>query len=56
MTKLPAWIDILLIPMINLIIALFISALVVLYIGENPIDAMSLMIKGAIGNLSLIHI
>ena len=50
MTKLPAWIDILLIPMINLIIALFISALVVLYIGENPIDAMSLMIKGAIGN------
>ena len=50
MTKLTAWIDILLIPMINLIIALFISALVVLYIGENPIDAMSLMIKGAIGN------
>jgi simple sugar transport system permease protein len=50
MTKLPAWIDILLIPFINLIIALFLSALVVLYIGENPLDALSIMIKGAIGS------
>ena len=50
MRKLPKWIDILLIPLINLTIALFLSALVVLYIGEDPMDALSIMIKGAIGS------
>ena len=50
MRKLPTWIDILLIPLINLTIALFLSALVVLYIGEDPMDALSIMIKGAIGS------
>ena len=34
--ELPKWVDIGLIPAINLIIALFISGLVVVIIGENP--------------------
>ena len=37
MDKLPKWVDIALIPFINLLLALFVSGLVVLYIGENPI-------------------
>ena len=50
MDKLPKWVDIALIPFINLLLALFVSGLVVLYIGENPIEAMQIMVNGAIGS------
>ena len=46
----PKWVDILLIPLINLALALFVSGLVVAYIGENPFEAMGILIKGAIGS------
>ena len=52
MDKMPKWADILLIPLINLVLALAVSALVVLYIGENPIEAMVIMLKGAVGSSS----
>ena len=50
MNTLPKWVDIALIPFINLLLALFVSGLVVLYIGENPFEAMSIMVKGAVGS------
>ncbi len=50
MSKLPKWVDIALIPLINLFLALVVSGLVVLYIGENPIEAISIMVNGAVGS------
>lgn len=50
MNKLPAWVDIALLPLINLFLALFVSGLVVLYIGENPFEAMAIMVNGAVGS------
>jgi ABC-type uncharacterized transport system permease subunit len=48
--KLPAWADYGLLPLINLIVAFFVAGLVVLLVGESPIDAAVLMIKGAFGS------
>lgn len=44
---LPRWADVGLIPIINVLAALFVSGIVVAIIGENPLDAMMVMIKGA---------
>jgi simple sugar transport system permease protein len=46
----PKWVDILLIPLINLALALFVSGLVVAYIGENPFEAMAILVDGAVGS------
>src|SRR5450432_3497178 len=48
---LPAWADVALIPLINVAAAFVISGLVVLAIGENPLEAVKLLIGGALGNL-----
>ena len=48
---LPAWADVVLIPLINVGAAFFISGLVVLAIGENPLEAVQLLIAGAVGDL-----
>jgi len=50
MDKMPKWVDIILIPFINLLLALAVSGLVVLYIGESPVEAMKIMVKGAVGS------
>ncbi|MGR3757256.1 MAG: ABC transporter permease [Tranquillimonas sp.] len=50
MDKMPKWADIALIPLINLVLALIVSGLVVLLIGEDPIEAMTIMVKGAVGS------
>ena len=50
MEKMPKWVDVALIPFVNLILALFVSGLVVLYIGENPLEALAIMIKFSIGS------
>ena len=47
--EVPRWVDIGLIPVINLSAALLISGLVILAIGENPIDALAVMANGAFG-------
>ena len=44
---LPRWADIGLLPLINLAIALVVSGLVVLAVGEDPIRAIDVMIQGA---------
>lgn len=49
-SALPRWADLLLIPVLNLLLAFLVAGLVVLFIGENPIDAMKLLITGALGS------
>lgn len=46
---LPRWIDIGLLPLINLIFAIGISAAVVLIIGESPVEVAQIMVYGALG-------
>ncbi len=45
--KIPRFVDVGLIPLINILIALFISGLIIMLIGENPIDAVKVMLMGA---------
>ncbi|MGC6484310.1 MAG: ABC transporter permease [Candidatus Puniceispirillales bacterium] len=45
--ELPRWADIGLIPLINVAAALVVAGLVIAIIGENPVDAMMVMLKGA---------
>ena len=47
--KLPAWIDYGLIPLINLVVAFAVAGLVVLMVGESPVEAARLMLRGAFG-------
>ena len=48
--KLPAWADYGLIPLINLIVAFLVAGLVVLLVGESPLEAVKLMLNGAFGS------
>ncbi|WP_421702817.1 ABC transporter permease [Aliiroseovarius sp.] len=50
MDKMPRWADVALIPILNLVIAFALSALVILAIGEDPVEAVTLMVKGALGS------
>jgi len=47
--KLPVWVDLILIPLINLAMALAVSGLIVLAIGESPLEALDVMLVGAFG-------
>ncbi|CAM3608822.1 ABC transporter permease [Parendozoicomonas haliclonae] len=47
MAESPAWVRVALIPFLQLVLALAISSLVVLIIGEDPIHAFQVMIRGA---------
>jgi simple sugar transport system permease protein len=50
MEKMPQWADVILIPLISLLLAAIISALVILAIGENPVTALWIMVDGAMGS------
>ena len=50
MNRMPHWADVVLIPLISVLLALLVSGLVVLLIGENPIEAMTIMLRGAFGS------
>ncbi|GAA6200967.1 ABC transporter permease [Aquicoccus sp. SU-CL01552] len=50
MDKMPKWADVVLIPLISLILAAGLSALVILAIGEDPVAAVKLMVAGALGS------
>jgi ABC-type uncharacterized transport system permease subunit len=45
----PRWADVLLIPLLNITAAFLASGLVVLIIGENPLEAVEILIDGAFG-------
>ncbi|HLW91375.1 MAG TPA: ABC transporter permease [Roseiarcus sp.] len=50
-TELPKWADLAVIPLLNVTAAFVISGLVVTAIGENPFEAVKLLIVGSIGDL-----
>ncbi|MEO1537069.1 MAG: ABC transporter permease [Pseudomonadota bacterium] len=50
MDVIPKWADAILIPLISILLAFFFSALVILAIGEDPINALKLMVQGTFGN------
>ncbi|MFN3526342.1 MAG: ABC transporter permease [Paracoccus sp. (in: a-proteobacteria)] len=50
MEKMPKWADVILTPLISLLLAMGISALVILAIGESPWEAMTVMVEGALGS------
>ena len=45
----PRWVSVALIPLINVVLAFFVSGLVVLAIGENPLEAVRWLVYGAFG-------
>ena len=50
MDRLPAWADVVLVPLVSLFLAAAISALVILGIGQDPVAALNTMVTGALGS------
>ncbi len=50
MTSLPRWADVILVPLVSLLLAGIISALVILGIGESPVEAFNVVVEGAVGS------
>ena len=50
--ELPRWLDVVVLPLINLLLALLVCALVVAGIGLNPLQVLGLLVKGAFGSAS----
>jgi ABC-type uncharacterized transport system permease subunit len=48
-SKLPVWVNVGLIPALNLAMAFLVSGVIVLIIGENPLAALELLVYGAFG-------
>ncbi|MCB6179231.1 ABC transporter permease [Rhodobacter sp. Har01] len=48
MDRLPRWADVALVPLISLVLAAIISALVILAIGQDPWEAITVMVEGAL--------
>ena len=46
---LPRWADVVLLPIVNLAVALLVAALVVALIGQSPLQVMTMLVKGAFG-------
>jgi len=49
--ELPVWVDVALIPLLNLVVALVVAGLVVMLIGESPLEALAILLDGALGSL-----
>ncbi len=50
MTRMPPWADAVIVPLVSLLLAFLVSGLVILAIGENPVEALVIMVKGALGS------
>ena len=48
--KLPRWVDVGLMPVTNVAAGFLIAGLVVMFIGENPLNALNILITGALGS------
>lgn len=48
--SLPRWADLALLPAINVLVAFCVAGLVVLAIGEHPLEATRIIVQGALGN------
>jgi simple sugar transport system permease protein len=51
---LPAWADVILIPLINISLAFIVSGIIIYLIGENPFEAMKVLVRGAFGDSEVI--
>ena len=49
MTALPRWADVVLLPVLNVVLAFLVGGLIVLAVGQNPIEAVGIMLYGAFG-------
>jgi simple sugar transport system permease protein len=47
---LPRWVDIVAIPLTNVLLAFLVAGVIVLAIGQNPLEASQIMISGALGS------
>jgi general nucleoside transport system permease protein len=50
--ELPRWLDLVVLPLVNLALAFAVSAIVLLAIGQNPVQVLALLVKGAFGSPS----
>ncbi|MDY6857887.1 MAG: ABC transporter permease [Pseudomonadota bacterium] len=50
MERMPQWADVVLVPLISLLMAFILSALVIVAIGEDPVAAVKMMVNGAVGS------
>ena len=50
MDVMPKWAEVVLVPLISLLLAAILSALVILAIGEDPVAAVKLMVEGSLGS------
>ena len=50
MNELPKWADLIVVPLVGLVMAFALSMLMVLATGHDPMEALSLMITGALGS------
>lgn len=48
MDRLPKWADVALVPLVSLILAAAISAIVIKAIGQSPLEALSVMVEGSL--------
>ena len=48
--RLPWWAEYILLPLLNLLLALLATGVVVVLTGENPLDAVTTMVNGAVGS------
>ncbi len=48
--ELPRWVDIVVLPLVNLAMALLVCGIVVAVVGLNPLQVLTLLIKGAFGS------
>ncbi len=48
-TQMPRWLEIGVIPILNILIALMVAGLIILLIGEDPIAAVGILVNGAFG-------
>jgi len=47
--ELPAWLEVVVIPILNIVMALFFAGLIMFAIGVNPVEAVGIMLNGAFG-------
>ena len=50
MGRIPQWADMVLVPLISLLLAAIVTTLVLLAIGQDPVNAFNIMVKGALGS------
>ena len=49
MRPLPRWADVILLPLLNVVLAFLVGGLIVLAVGQNPLQAVGIMLYGAFG-------